>query len=232
MKSLEVEYFRFDNETVTAKDYTMEINLTQLQCENVLRLYDGNEGVSPGLRLKLSFMKCIEDELYKSGFGRHRVANVELIYETREIILTLKKRGDAIVRSKVKETDELNKQLSEYIRKKADKEPNSKHPEIAFIIMETEDGYTALKSLRTLQIADQSSPLKEADEPTNIIWEGHDRQEYTTNILQTLKLFSSIFVLVITVVAANYLFNSITASLSQKYDTRMCDGKISLTHYF
>jgi hypothetical protein len=41
--------------------------------------------------------------------------------------------------------------------------------------METEDGYTALKSLRTLKIAGESSLIKEADEPTNIIWEGHDK---------------------------------------------------------
>ena len=63
LKSLQVEYFAFDNETVTAKDYTLEINLTQKQCENVLSVYDGEEGVSPGLRLKLALMKFIEDAL-------------------------------------------------------------------------------------------------------------------------------------------------------------------------
>ena len=48
---------------MTAKDYTLEINLTQKQCENVLGVFDGDEGVSPGLRLKLALMKFIEDAL-------------------------------------------------------------------------------------------------------------------------------------------------------------------------
>ena len=41
--------------------------------------------------------------------------------------------------------------------------------------METEAGYLALQQFKELAFGEGISKVSRADEPTNIIWEGHDR---------------------------------------------------------
>jgi hypothetical protein len=42
--------------------------------------------------------------------------------------------------------------------------------------METEDGYLAITSFKSIMVAGSQAQIKLADEPTNIKWQGHERK--------------------------------------------------------
>ena len=90
----------WDLQTVTASDYTLELNLSIEQVQGMRRNYRREkfmEQETEGLRLKLWLAKKIEDALVKLGHGSEgKVSAINFTFHNSWVLDMLREKGDYI----------------------------------------------------------------------------------------------------------------------------------------
>jgi len=163
-----------------------------------------------GMRLKLWIVKRIEEELDKlSGGQGGKVATIDFTYNNSWLLDMLRERGDYVKWQEWKKLNQINKEMTRRIHEDsmnveqaklnpAEAKPSLADPISAFISMESEESYNNLSAMPEIRLGDGISPISEALEPTNIIWENFDFDN-TTRRKRFLMIIGTIcFVLFLT----------------------------------
>jgi hypothetical protein len=182
-----IEKNAWDLETVTASDYTLEIQISHAQVvEMRKRIYNESFAYgekSEGFKLKLWVIKRIEDTLNElSGGQGGKVGSVDFTFWNSWVLDGLRARGDCIKNHQWKEFNEINRNLNEqmaleqqkfydnYYATDDAKQPTICDPISAFVTMETEDAYNNLSGAKTIKFGGVDTDVEEALEPTTILW--------------------------------------------------------------
>ena len=216
--SISIEKREWDIQTVTASDYTIEFKIYQQQYDDIKKKMDEESFMyydSEGLRFKLYLQKIIEDRVKElSGGEEGRVADINFGYKNADLLDDLYKRGDYI---KYKQWDQLNLINKEITRKMHEHMAEYTTPVCAFVCMETEDAYNHIAPSGKLDILGTESTIKEAVEPTNIIWENRYFDKTTRAVRLLFIIIAVCTVLFITFLITTYA-KGVTNDTIGKYD--------------
>lgn len=225
--SISIEKREWDLQTVTASDYTLEIALTKEQVA-VMRQAIYQEsfayGESDGMQIKMYLTRELEKALkdkYPDEDGR--VADINFAYYNSWLLDSLRTRGDHIKYQQWGDLNQLNGEVTEKLRD-PDTLADLTTPKCAFVSIETETAYNQLADWETedgqkgkIELAGHRSSVKEAPEPTNVIWENRDFDKtvrWAKFILVCLAVIAVLFVTFLATVKAK----SMTNDLIGKYD--------------
>lgn len=181
------------------------------------RIYNESFGYnekSEGYKLKLWVIKRIEDTLNElSGGQGGKVGSVDFTFYNSWILDGLRERGNCIKSQQWKEFNDCNRALNEKLAEEQKKDydnyyatddakvPTARDPISAFVTMETEDAYNNLAGAGTIQFGGVDTEVVEALEPTNILWQNYDMDNFsraarfTTIILTTTFVLGLVFVI-------------------------------------
>lgn len=173
--SIDVEKRLWDLQTVTASDYTLEIKLYPEQIAEIKRLIAYNNFMpyeADGLRFKLYLASKLDEIINEiSGGEGGRVADINFAYQNSWLLDSLRLRGDYIKYHQWKQLNELNREMTRQLHESME---DVVTPVCAFVTMESETAYNHLSSVPSVNLFVKDSKVKEAVEPTNIIWENRD----------------------------------------------------------
>ena len=230
--SISIEKREWDLQTVTASDYTLEIPLAMEQVyemRNKIKMNNFRPYESEGLRLKLYLVERIEAELNNlSGGQGGKVSAIDFTYHNSWLLDMLREKGDYIKWQEWKKLNALNKELTRRVHEDMENsenqlidpdnaKPNICDPITAFVSMETEEAYNNLSSMPEIRLGDGQSPISEALEPTNIIWENYDFDDTTRKKRFIMIIGTIIFVLFLTF-CVTFKAKDATKTLVGKYD--------------
>lgn len=172
-------------------------------------------GESEGLRFKLYYKKLIEDRVNELSEGQGgRVADINFAYKNQWLLDSLYTRGDYIKFKQWEDLNTLNKTITERMHEDME---NLITPIAAFVCMESETAYNFIAVSEKIDIFGTESSVKEASEPTNIIWENY----YANKVQRAARMFMIIVavstVLFITFLATTYA-KGLTNDATGKYD--------------
>ena len=190
-----------------------------------------------GLQLKLWLVKRVEDELDKlSGGQGGKVSNIEFTFYNSWVLDMLREKGDYVKWQEWKKLNQLNKSLTERVRKDIaddqellspdDYKPNLCDPLSAFVSMETEEAYNNLAKMPEIILGGEESAVEEALEPTNIIWENYDFDDSIRKTRFLMILGTIAFVLLLTFMVT-FKAKSATKELIGKYDVSIKCSELS-----
>ena len=176
---------------------------------------------SDGMKLKLFITRELEKILKdKSGDDEGRIADINFAYYNSWLLDSLRTRGDLI---KYQQWDDLNKLNVELTQRIRDDMENITTPKCAFVSIESETAYNYLSDIDyegkkgKILLAGLESSVKEAPEPTNVIWENRDFDKHIRWSKFILVCIAVIFVLFLTFMAT-VKAKSMTNDLIGKYD--------------
>ena len=216
--SISIEKREWDIQTVTASDYTIEFKISQKQFDDIKAKMDYESFMyydAEGLRFKLYLQKIIEDRVKElSGGQEGRVADINFGYKNGDLLDNLYKRGDYI---KYKQWDQLNLINKEITRDMHENMATYTTPVCAFVCMETEEAYNHIAPSGKLDIFGTQSSIKEAVEPTNIIWENRYFDKTTRAVRLLFIIIAVCTVLFITFLITTYA-KGVTNDTIGKYD--------------
>ena len=230
--SISIEKREWDLQTVTASDYTLEIPLAIEQVyeiRNKIKMNNFMPYESEGLRFKLWVVKRVEDELNNlSGGQGGKVSAVDFTYHNSWVLDMLREKGDYIKWQEWKKLNALNKELTRRVHEDmggqddALIDPENVKPTIcdpisAFVSLETEEAYNNLSRMPEIRLGDGQSEIKEALEPTNIIWENYDFDDFTRKKRFIMIIGTICFVLFLTF-CVTFKAKDATKLLIGKYD--------------
>ena len=145
-------------------------------------------GESDGLQIKLYLSKILEDVLAEStGNTNGKVADMNFAYYNSWLLDKLRERGDFIKMQQWDKLNAINKQIKDTMHGtmtvdgvETETLPEWTTPKCAFVSIESEEAYNALceygheGEAGKIMIGGSLSTIKEAPEPTNVIWENRD----------------------------------------------------------
>ena len=205
--SINIEKREWDLQTVTASDYTLEITLSRDQIANMRNaIYQESFAYydTDGMKLKLFMTRELENILRESGDNNGRIADINFAYYNSWLIDDLVRRGDLIKYQKWDELNKLNSELTENIRAKTE---DICTPKCAFVSIESETAYNYLSDYETegekgkIILGGLKSTVKEAPEPTNVIWQNRDFDKQVRWIRFIFVCIAVLFVLLLTFLA-------------------------------
>jgi hypothetical protein len=216
--SISIEKREWDLQTVTASDYTIEIKIYAEQYEAMKREINRTSFMrqeADGLRVKLFLQKLVEDRTNEiSGGQGGKVADINFAYKNMYLLDSLVTRGDYIKYKQWDELNKLNKEMTIELHKNMEEYIT---PVCAFISMESEEAYNHIVQSGKFNILGKESTIKEAVEPTNVIWENRDMRKDVRAARMFLVVISVVSVLVITFFITTYAKN-VTNETIGKYD--------------
>ena len=198
-------------------------------------------GETDGLRLKLWLAKKIEDALQELTGGREgRVAAINFTFHNSWVLDMLREKGDYIKWQEWKKLNVLNKELTRRIKEnmadaggqdgsivdEKDYKKSICDPITAFVSMETEEAYNNLASVDEIKLGGVDSKVKEALEPTNIIWENYDFDNQTRQRRYMMIIGTICFVLFLTF-CVTFKAKASTRILIGKYDMSIKCSELS-----
>ena len=176
---------------------------------------------SDGMKLKLYITRELEKILKeKSGDDEGRVADINFAYYNSWLLDSLRTRGDLIKYQQWEDLNKLNVEITEKIRENMEEITT---PKCAFVSIESETYYNHLCDIDTdgekgkIILAGMKSSVKEAPEPTNVIWENRDFDKNIRWSKFILVCIAVIFVLFLTFLAT-VKAKAMTNDLIGKYD--------------
>ena len=121
----------------------------------------------------------------------------------------LREKGDYIKWQEWKKLNALNKELTRRVHEDmenaenafidpANTKPTICDPISAFVSMESEEAYNNLSKKVEIKLGDGLSEIREALEPTNIIWENYDFDDFTRRKRFIMIIGTILFVLFLT----------------------------------
>ncbi|CDW91100.1 UNKNOWN [Stylonychia lemnae] len=176
----QIQKVEWDVETITAGDYTVDLKISQSMYQTFVNQHHQKYAFDPqGYALKKYLKQEIETKLTNEvgslGFEKVdsiRVADIQFSYKNAPIIHLLNQRGIYIKSNDWESLKKVNQQLDAV---KTREYQNLMVAVSAFVTFENEEGYQRFLSLRERgsrsTILGERPTLKEATEPTNIIWE-------------------------------------------------------------
>lgn len=211
-KFQQLKVYEWDQLTVTAGDYTCEMEIPKRMYETFLA---DPENVGPemskGEALKVYLLKHLpqlfyEDWRQKQEAGEEsrviskeecEIAVIQFAYNNSAMIRLLKQRGAQIKAGNFKKVVELEEKINDL---KASNIEDLTRPVYAFITFLQEGGYEAAKDVSEgTRILGSKIKISEAPEPTDIIWENRHftdemrKQNLRKVILSaTLQLFAAL----------------------------------------
>ena len=241
--SIGIEKSQWDLETVTASDYTLEIQLSLKQVHDMrLKIYNASfeySQVSEGYKFKLWLIKRIEEQLDAlSGGQGGKVASIDFTFYNSWLLEGLRKRGDFIKYQQWKEFNEFNKELNaqvaadfakldaNYYKEDSAKDPTLFDPISAFVTMETEEAYNNLAGVDNIMLGDEETTVEEALEPTNILWQNYDMDNVSRAVRFTNILLTTTIVLGLVFVIA-FIAKDAQKDLVGKYDVSIKCSELS-----
>lgn len=178
---------------------------------------------SDGMKLKLYLARELEKILKEmSGDDDGKIADINFAYYNSWLLDGLRTRGEHIIYGEWDKLNELNRSMTEKIHKDSNLEDITT-PKCAFVSIESETYYNYLSDVETegekgkIIIAGVKSSVKEAPEPTNVIWENRDFDKQVRWAKFILVCIAVIFVLFLTFLAT-VKAKSMTNDLIGKYD--------------
>ena len=195
-----------------------------------------------GLRLKLWLAKKVEAELDKiSAETRGKVSAINFTFHNSWVLDMLREKGDYIKWQEWKKLNVLNKELTRRIKEnmqdaanqqsanmynKTDYKKSICDPISAFVSVETEEAYNLLAGVQTITLGNEDSQVREALEPTNIIWENYDFDEATRSRRYMMIIGTICFVLFLTF-CVTFKAKASTKILIGKYDMSIKCSELS-----
>ena len=193
-----------------------------------------------GLKLKLWVVKEVEAELNRLSDGNGgKVGAVDFTYHNSWLIDHLKEKGDFIKWQEWEKLNILNKEMTRKIHEDMAKgeaaanDPANAQtclldPISAFVSMESEEAYNflATKESGEMTLGNDSSPIEEALEPTNILWENYDMDLFTQAARFTMIILVTCFILLITFMVS-FQAKDMEKDLIGKYDNALSCGEVS-----
>ena len=73
--------------------------------------------------------------------------------------------------------------------------------------------------------------MRLADEPTNIMWEGHERETEKKNNFEFTKILLSVLLTVVVIIGLNYGVSAWTDLINRKYESRCFGDTVSDTEF-
>jgi hypothetical protein len=143
-----------------------------------------------------------------------RVSDINFGYKNAWLLDMLIERGDHI---KFKKWDKLNALNKEMTRKMHEDMENLTTPVCAFVCMESEDAYNHIAPCGKLDILGKESTVKEAVEPTNIIWQNRFFSKTVRAVRMLFIIVAVSTVLFITFLITTYA-KGVTNDTIGKYD--------------
>lgn len=220
--SIGIEKREWDLQTVTASDYTIEIKIYEEQYKKMMQEINRSgflTGESSGLRLKLYLKKLIEERTHEIGGEGGSVGDINFAYNNMYLLDGLVKRGDFI---KYKQWDKLNALNCEMTRMLHENIDEYVRPVCAFISMESETAYNHIVQSEKFDILGKASTVKEAVEPTNIIWENRNMNKLE-RAFHLFAVFLAIgLVLLVTFAMTTYAKNLTNETIGKYDDSIKC----------
>jgi len=224
--SINIEKREFDLQTVTASDYTLEISLSREQIETMRNnIYQESfaYGESDGLQLKMYITRELEKILKEiSGDDSGKISDVNFAYYNSWLLDGLRTRGDHIKNQEWDKLNEVNKSITAKMRE-GDNLKEITTPKCAFVSIESETAYNHLCEYECegnpgkVILGGFKSSMKEAPEPTNVIWENRDFDKTVRWAKFILVCIAVCFVLFLTFLATVQA-KAMTNDLIGKYD--------------
>ena len=173
VRSIGIEKRQWDLMTVTASDYTLELQLSIEQVRGMrknLKLANFMPNETDGLRLKLWLAKKVEDCLDELSHGHGgKVSAINFTFHNSWVLDMLREKGDYIKWQEWKKLNMLNRVLTKRIKEnladarnqeyehsdfddKTDYKKSICDPITAFVSMETEEAYNNLASVPEIML--------------------------------------------------------------------------------
>ena len=143
------------------------------------------------------------------------MADINFAYRNSWLIDRLKERGQSIIWQDWAKLNEINQTITGEIRENLQ---DTIKPVSAFVTIESETAYNYICGVETIQLFGRETKVKEAVEPTNIIWENRDFSKLVRAAKALWILIAVVIVLVITFLAT-FKAKDIQNRLVGKYDT-------------
>lgn len=149
-----------------------------------------------------------------SGEDGFKVADINFAMYNSWLIDKLKERGQAIVWQDWAELNKINSDMTKELHERMEETCT---PVSAFVTIESETAYNYVCGVDALNLFGTDSKVKEAVEPTNIIWENRDFSKYKRAAKAFMILVAVLVVLFITFLAT-FQAKSMQNTLVGKYD--------------
>ena len=189
----DIKYAEWDLKTVTAADYTVEFRIPRPLFENFCQQRELRGDKQPDESKVFDFSEYLKEKLEEILNERPivfdeeeiKIANIAFAFDNAQLIHLLRKRGAAIKYNKVEQVEKIQGEINELKTEHLD---TFIRPVTAFITFETEEGVLRARAIQekkewfwsatTSEVEFDGHPLilKDAAEPTNIIWEN---RQYT-----------------------------------------------------
>jgi len=156
---------------------------------------------------------------------------IELAFKNSELIKLLIKRGQAIVAADFNTVKEIESVIND---KKSNPDTLDKYsePSTAFIVFKDDFGqnlackYFSKKVKNRPLFLGEKIEMKEADEPTNILWQNKEHSAAKLTYRMTKTLVICTFLLLLSIVLITYMKKKEIDQVS-KYPPVDCDNKVS-----
>lgn len=182
------QYIEWDVKTITAGDYSVELEITEKMWKNFLQShYKKEKGKTKLHQFRNYLQRELEERLTEMpdlGYEdetpeRIYISLITFAFDNSELINLLKDRGNAIKFEKWDLMRDINKRINELKTKNVEK---YNRPVTAFLTFENEEGINRCRAYTdVVENDDQYSHFKtflgeqlnfeDASEPTDIIWE-------------------------------------------------------------
>lgn len=204
---------------MTASDYTLEIKIRQEQYDQ-MKLQVSQRGFRPdlpmGARVKFVLIEELEKQIREiSGEDGMYVSDVNFAFRNSWLIDALKSRGDAIKWQNWAELNQINASITEQLHERME-ETNT--PVCAFVTIESETAYNYLSGVPEINLFGAHSKVKEAVEPTNVIWENRDFNKLL-RYAKMLAIITAVSIVLGITFMATFKAKDMTNTLIGKYDT-------------
>lgn len=203
-------YIEWDVKTITAGDYSVELDITEKMWHNFLNTVYKPELAAPKLvQFRNYLQQQLEDNFSKLpdlGFedepvSRIKISMMTFAFDNSQLINLLKQRGLAIKLEKYDKMREINKKIDNL---KAANLSKYNRPVTAFLTFENEEGLNRCKNYKdTVQqeefkeireLLGQELDFEDAAEPTDIIWENRHFTRWD-RIKRTIIVCICVFIL-------------------------------------
>jgi len=251
-KTQKNNFVEWDVKTLTAGDYTVEVDIPEAAYKEFLQRHcEPDESQSAATQFRSYMKKFMEEALsafpnlgFDEGVTDIKIAKLTFAFDNAVLINLLRQRGMAIKGQNFDKVRELNKKIDQYRQDNYDK---IARPVSIFLTFSSEEG-----KQRCIQYNDivENDPelnerygvilghkldFQEASEPTDIIWENRSITPFQ-RMLRTIGVCCVVGLILAISFVVIFTLKRINSKLQNKYPSSQCDqikdqyGKNLMSH--
>lgn len=224
----------WDMASLRASTYTVFVQFTPNQVQKWIDSLDSelvrpNNNLSYGMRLKEHLIKTIETHINmdidrKTKVQQWSVADVNINYKNQEVIRILHKRGKAIAERDWNKRNEINRQLTEYVRKNRQRLLT---PTAAFITLEQKAACDHLLIRNKLLVFKKYTQVREAPAPSDIKFQNLEVKWQERNPKMVLICLVVVMIFVMKATLSSYMRLTLSDVNAKYMATGNCDELIA-----